>query len=99
MSLQSLTEQIKTIVGTDSGLDASVKFVTDEGVIVIDAKQVPNVVSNEDAPADCTLEISTSDALDMLSGSLNPMMAYMNGKLKIDGDMGVAMKIAQTFGG
>ncbi len=99
MSLQSLTEQIKTIVGTDSGLDASVKFVTDEGVIVIDAKQVPNVVSNEDAPADCTLEISTNDALDMLSGSLNPMMAYMNGKLKIDGDMGVAMKIAQTFGG
>jgi putative sterol carrier protein len=99
MSLQSLTEQIKTIVGTDSGLNASVKFVTDEGVIVIDAKQVPNVVSNEDTPADCTLEISTSDALDMLSGSLNPMMAYMNGKLKIDGDMGVAMKIAQTFGG
>lgn len=99
MSLQSLTEQIKTIVGTDSGLNASVKFATDEGVVVVDAKQVPNVVSNEDVPTDCTLEISISDALDLLSGSLNPMMAYMTGKLKIDGDMSVAMKIAQTFGG
>jgi len=34
-----------------------------------------------------------------MDGDLNAMMALMTGKLKIDGDMGVAMKIAETFGG
>ncbi len=99
MSLQSLTERVQTLVGTDSGLDATFKFITDEGIISVDTKQVPNVVSNEDLETECAMEISTKNALDLLGGELNPMMAYMMGKLKIKGDMGVAMKIAQAFGG
>lgn len=99
MSLQSLTERIQTLVGTDSGLDATFKFITDEGVISVDTKQVPNIVTNSDMETECALEISTKNALNLLSGDLNPMMAYMMGKLKIKGDMGVAMKIAQAFGG
>lgn len=99
MSLQSLTERIQTLVGTDSGLDATFKFITDEGVISVDTKQVPNIVTNTDMETECALEISTKNALNLLSGDLNPMMAYMMGKLKIKGDMGVAMKIAQAFGG
>jgi putative sterol carrier protein len=99
MSLQSLTERVITLVGTDSGLDATFKFITDEGVISVDTKQVPNIVTNEDLDTECAMEISTKNALDLLSGELNPMMAYMMGKLKIKGDMGVAMKIAQAFGG
>jgi putative sterol carrier protein len=82
MSLQILTDRIKTILGTDSGLDATAKFVTDEGIVFVDGKSVPNNVSNADLDAD-----------------FNAMMALMTGKLKIDGDMGVAMKIAETFGG
>lgn len=99
MSLQSLTERIQTLVGTDSGLDATFKFITDEGIISVDTKQVPNVVTNNDLETECAMEISTKNALDLLSGELNPMMAYMMGKLKIKGDMAVAMKIAQAFGG
>jgi len=99
MSLQSLTERVQTLVGTDSGLDATFKFITDEGIISVDTKQVPNVVTNEDLETECAMEISTKNALDLLGGELNPMMAYMMGKLKIKGDMGVDMKIAQAFGG
>lgn len=99
MSLQSLTERVQTLVGTDSGLDATFKFITDEGIISVDTKQVPNIVTNNDLETECAMEISTKNALDLLSGELNPMMAYMMGKLKIKGDMGVAMKIAQAFGG
>ena len=99
MSLQSLTERVQTLVGTDSGLDATFKFITDEGIISVDTKQVPNVVTNEDLETECAMEISTKNALDLLGGELNPMMAYMMGKLKIKGDMGLAMKIAQAFGG
>ena len=98
MSLESLTERIRTVVGTDNQMNAKVKFATDEGMVYIDTTQVPNVVNNEDHEADCTLEISTNNALKMLDGDLNPMTAFMMGKLKVKGDMGVAMKMAQTFG-
>ena len=99
MSLQSLTERVQTLVGTDSGLDATFKFITDEGIISVDTKPVPNIVTDNDLETECAMEISTKNALDLLGGELNPMMAYMMGKLKIKGDMGVAMKIAQAFGG
>ncbi|HEV7382711.1 MAG TPA: SCP2 sterol-binding domain-containing protein [Dyadobacter sp.] len=99
MSLQILTERITEILGTDSGLDATVKFKTEEGSIYIDGTVVPNTVSNEDKEADCILEVSTKNAVKLIDGELNAMMALMTGKLKIDGDMGVAMNIAQTFGG
>ena len=99
MSLLSLTERITTLIGTDSGLAASFKFATDEGIVAVDAKQVPNLITNDDIDTDCTMEISASDAMGLLNGELNPMMAYMSGKLKIKGDMGVAMKIGQSFGG
>ncbi|MBU1821664.1 MAG: SCP2 sterol-binding domain-containing protein [Bacteroidetes bacterium] len=99
MSLETLTERIRTVVGTESSMAAKVKFATDEGVVFIDTTQVPNVVNNEDREADCTLEISSQNALKMLDGDLNPMTAFMMGKLKVKGDMGVAMKVAQTFGG
>jgi putative sterol carrier protein len=99
MSLQILTDRVKNILGTDSGLNATVKFKTEEGSVFIDSKSVPNAVSNDDLEADCTFEVSTKNALKLIDGDLNAMMAYMTGKLKIDGDMGVAMKIAETFGG
>lgn len=99
MSLSTLTDRLRTVVGTDSYTKAKVKFDTDEGVVFIDTTQVPNVVSNEDHDAECTLETSTKNALKMMDGDLNPMMAYMTGKLKIKGDMGIAMKLAQNFEG
>ena len=98
MSLETLTDRIRTVVGTDNDMNAKVKFDTDEGAVFIDTTQVPHVVSNEDQDAECTLEISTKNALKMLDGDLNPMTAFMMGKLKVKGDMGIAMKIAETFG-
>jgi putative sterol carrier protein len=34
-----------------------------------------------------------SDFSDMIAGKLDGMTAFMTGKLKIEGDMGVAMKL------
>ncbi len=44
--------------------------------------------------ADCTIRISAENLAKLIDGELNPMMAYTLGKLKIDGSMGVAMKVA-----
>ena len=44
-----------------------------------------------------TLTISGQDWLDMLAGKVSGQMAFMSGKLKLKGDMGLAMKIGGMF--
>ena len=44
-----------------------------------------------------TLDIAAPDWLDMLSGKQNGQMLFMSGKLKIKGDMGLAMKLGSMF--
>lgn len=94
MSLESTTQTIKDKVGEDCGLASSLKFdLGDEGVIHLDATTVPNVVTNEDKDADCTVKMSLDDLEAMMSGQLDPMAAFGLGKLQLDGDMSVAMKL------
>ncbi|MGQ9556890.1 MAG: SCP2 sterol-binding domain-containing protein [Desulfurispora sp.] len=45
-----------------------------------------------------TISMSADDFQSMLSGALNPMMAFMSGKIKIAGDMGLAMKLQSLLG-
>lgn len=44
-----------------------------------------------------TITMSSADFVAMTNGQLNPTMAYMSGKLKIAGDMGLAMKMQSIF--
>ena len=44
-----------------------------------------------------TLSRSAQDYVDMTLGKLNGQMAFMSGKLKISGDMGLAMKMQSLF--
>lgn len=98
MSLDAITEQLRTRVGDDSGLGAKVKFdFGGEGVVFIDATASPNTVSNDDIEADCTIAMSVSDFESLLAGDLDPTTAFMMGKLKVDGDMGVAMKLSSVL--
>jgi putative sterol carrier protein len=99
MSFQVFSEKVKNIVGEDSRLGSTVKFVTDEGTLYVDATQVPNVISNEDKEAACTVNLSAADAVKLLDGNLNAMNAFMMGKIKVKGDMGIAMKVMQLIGG
>ena len=98
MSLDSITEQLRTRVGDDSGLGATVKFdLGGDGVIFVDAASSPNTVSNDDGDADCTIVISLDDFKTLLAGDLDPTTAFMMGKLKVEGDMGIAMKLSSVF--
>jgi putative sterol carrier protein len=99
MTLDEVTARMRGRVGEDSGLGAKVKFdFGADGVILLDATQTPNVVSNEDAEADCTIRISLDDFVEMGAGELSPAMAFMMGKLKVDGDLGLAMKLQGLLG-
>jgi len=47
--------------------------------------------------ADCTLTLTKSDFLDLAAGKLNGQQAFMQGKLKISGNMAYAMKLGMLF--
>jgi len=47
--------------------------------------------------ANITVTMQASDYLDMINGRLNPQMAFMAGKLKIKGDMNLALKMQEIF--
>ena len=63
----------------------------DEGKVFLDG--VAGAVSQEDAAADTTLKIKLEDFMAMAEGKLDPTAAFMQGKLRVDGDMGVAMQL------
>jgi putative sterol carrier protein len=94
MSLELVTAGLKEKIGEDCGLGATLKFdFGDDGVLMLDATQVPNLVSNEDGEAQCTMAISIENFMEMAEGNLDGTAAFMSGKLKIQGDMGIAMKL------
>ena len=94
MSLEAVTAGLKEKVGEDCGLGAKLKFdFGDAGVMVLDATQVPNTVSNEDSDAQCTMVLSIENFMEMAEGKLDGTAAFMSGKLKIQGDMRNAMKL------
>ncbi len=99
MSLETATQKVKEKVSTSAGgLDSSVKFDLGEGVVYLDGTANPPEVSNENKDADCTISMEMDDFLSMMDGELNAMNAFMGGKMKIDGDMSVAMKLSSVFG-
>ena len=71
--------------------DGTAKFVIDgEGAIIVDA----NGVRAGDDEADVTLTANRETFEGLLNGDVNPTMAFMTGKLAVEGDMGMAMKLA-----
>ncbi len=48
--------------------------------------------------AKCTVTATDADFLAIVNGKLNAQMAFMSGKLKIQGDMGLALKLTQILG-
>ena len=45
----------------------------------------------------CTVAGTDTDFLSIVNGKMNPQMAFMSGKLKIQGDMGLALKLQQIL--
>ncbi|HKD20814.1 MAG TPA: SCP2 sterol-binding domain-containing protein [Rhizomicrobium sp.] len=96
------SEQVKQIVaqmggaiGANSGLGGTLKFDFGEpGSVYIDGKSSPNAVTEGDGKnADCTISLSLETFEKMIKGELDGTSAFMQGKLRVAGDMGLAMKL------
>ena len=78
----------------DGGFDGSAKFVVeDEGSIMIDESGA----RAGDEAADVTMTADADTFRSILDGDLNPTTAFMTGRLKVDGDMGQAMKLGSVL--
>ena len=80
------------LAGAD--FDGTAKFdIEGEGAIMMDASGARAA----DEAADVTLSADADTFRSILEGDTNPTAAFMTGKLKVDGDMGMAMKLATVL--
>ena len=100
MADQELEARLSTALPRLGGLGAIVAFdFGEDGKFVVDARGAVAKLAGDDAEPACTIKTSGATMAKLIEGTLDPMLAYTLGKLKISGSMGVAMKLAATLGG
>jgi putative sterol carrier protein len=98
-TLEAITQRVRTAVGDESGLDARIKFnFGQDGFLYIDGKSKPNQVANTDAQADIALTVSMENFERIIDKQLNPKFALMTGKMRLKGDIRIAMRLDKVFG-
>ncbi len=76
------------------GFAGTAKFVIEgEGALMVDGSGV----RAGDDEADVTLTADRETFEGILSGEVNPTAAFMQGKLAVDGDMGLAMQLGAAL--
>jgi len=99
MTLEIIRKSIEEKLKLAPALGAKYKVdFSDEGCLLVDATQNPAIISEEDGEADTTFVCTSAVFSDILNGVQDPTMAFMTGKLKIEGSMGYAMKLNSILG-
>ena len=94
MPLETIATDIRKALETRA-FEGSLTFdCGTDGVIVL----ADGTASTTPRETDCTLTISRENLVSLLKGKLNPMMAMATGKLKLKGDMKVALGLAKLLG-
>jgi hypothetical protein len=91
--------------GDDPSLSARVnavyKFVLTGdggGTWSVDLTREPAGVKEEDSEAHCTITTASSVFLDIVNGTLSGQKAFTSGKLKIRGNVSLALKLGAVLG-
>ena len=89
-TVAEITERLRAALDGRPGLPKSLKLdFRGEGFIHVDGR----TVTNDDVPAACTVVVGREDLEAMARGELDPMTAMLRGRLRITGDMAVAMQL------
>lgn len=102
---EKIAERLAENPSLGSSVDAVVKFIVNEGpdgatkTWIVDLKDGHNRVSNdENADADVSITVADEDMVDLATGKLNPQMAFMQGKVKVTGNLMLATKLDKLLG-
>ncbi len=97
MDLAEVASAMMSRISGRTPLGGTLKFdLGSDGCLFIDGTGADNTVAlNKNDPANCTIGMTAGDFDDMIHGRLQPTAAFMQGKMQVDGDMGLAMKLGQ----
>lgn len=68
------------------------------GTWTVDLTQ-PAVTAGSTGKAQCTITVSSKDFVDIITEKLNAQMAFLQGRLKVAGDMSLALKLGTVLKG
>lgn len=101
MAVTSVQDVFQRVIGLDpsrlAGFNGVVLFdISGEGggkwtLTVSEGKA--KVEEGQTATPNLTVSVSADDFVAMASGQLNPVSAFMQGKFRVTGDMGLAMRL------
>jgi putative sterol carrier protein len=96
--IEDLTARIVELLRNRDPIGFDFSFdLGDDGVIVVTGKSVPMAVSNVPADTGLVFRITAIDLSGLMSGSLSPAIAYMDGRLKVRGPLAQAMQLVALF--
>lgn len=104
-TIDEIFQKIKEGIAKDASLVKKVKgvitfkFTSPSGMWTVDLKTGKGSVYQGKAKkkANLTLTMKAKDFVDMAQGKLNGQQAFMSGKLKMKGNMGLAMKLGNIM--
>ena len=104
-TLQELLDRARTMIETNKEKAAETggvyKFVLHGdggGTFVLNLKDNPGI-SETDGAAQCTVKMSMKDFVDTVEGRVDSRQLFFMGKIRVDGDMGLAIKLKKVLVG
>jgi len=95
--IQQMIETMNRSFQRDSALGGTLKLdFGSSGSLVIDSK-AGKVLEGDDRAADCTISIDMDTFQKVRRGEIDQTSAFMQGKLRVMGDMAIALKLNQLL--
>ncbi len=78
-----------------SVLPGSIKWIVDSQIVFMNPDN--GEITDDDVEAACTITTDMETFKGMYDKSVSPQAAFMTGKLKVEGDMGIALKLQSVI--
>lgn len=97
--MQQVIGTLTKKIGTDCGINACWTYdLGPDGHIFVDCISVPHRIVRENRDAPSRISMSLEDLWRVLSGQLDSLSIFTQGKVRLSGDMALILKIDTLLG-